>query len=701
MSLALREFRLIFEGVREGVVAVEPPRIRDANPAFCALLGYSHSQLLHLRPTDLASAADEERLADIISEPTAGSVPMRTIAISLRNRQGDEIPVSLRLLQADGCWYLFARRREGAQATAPNPQVRARTRRLEESRNRYRRLVENLADGLVTLNERNEFLYINKTFAGMLGYRARSRLVARAFIDVVAEGDRDRVRRGLKRWEGGTLARFETTLLHEDGSEVPVLLSGRALEHGQDGLPAGVLLLVTDFAERRALLEKLALARQMEALSSLAGGVAHDFNNLLTGILGNASRIRALDGLDQEIDGLARGVEESAELAARLTQRLLALVRGQAPHRKLLDVSELAVQTLRLLDKVIPESIELRTSFDRSLPPVLADESQMQQAVLNLCINARDAMVSAGGSGVLTLSVADGELRKPLDDGGVTVEPAVVLVVSDTGPGIPKALRTRIFDPFFTTKGLGRGIGLGLSNVYALVDAHGGTIEVSAARGGGAKFTLRLPAQPGREPVKLSTPSSATHVARRGRGRILVAEDERAIRQLVASALERQGYEVLVAEDGRVALDLWAKNKGRIDGMVLDVRMPHVDGTEVLRQARADRPDLPAVLSSGFIPEQPTESGEMFTRVVYLPKPYRVPELLRAVATSLRFTDDDVMVRTPPEGMPVTFEGGDTTDTLEPVPPTAGQGFDAARTLTDAEIPSLLQELHALMLDEL
>jgi two-component system, cell cycle sensor histidine kinase and response regulator CckA len=699
MSLALREFRLIFEGVREGVVAVEPPRIRDANPAFCALLGYSHSQLLHLRPTDLASRADRQRLAAIFSEPTAGSVPMRTIDFGLRNRQGDEVPVSLRLLQADGCWYLFARRREGALATAPNPHVRTRTLKLEESRNRYRRLVENLADGLVTLNERGEFLYINKTFAGMLGYRARSRLVARAFIDVVAEGDQDRVRRGLKRWEGGTLARFETTLVHEDGSEVPVLLSGRALEHGQDGLPAGILLLVTDFAERRALLEKLALARQMDALSSLAGGVAHDFNNLLTGILGNASRIRSLDGLDPEIDGLARGVEESAELAARLTQRLLALVRGQAPHRKLLDVSELAVQTLRLLDKVIPESIEVRTSFDRALAPVLADESQMQQALLNLCINARDAMVSAGGAGVLTISVGRGELRKPLDDGGVAVEPAVVLLVSDTGPGIPKELRTRIFDPFFTTKGLGRGIGLGLSNVYALVDAHGGTIEVGAARGGGATFTLRLPAQPGREAAPLSTPSSATHVATRGRGRILVAEDERAIRQLVAAALERQGYEVLVAEDGREALELWGKNLDRIDGMVLDVRMPHVDGTEVLRQARADRPDLPAVLSSGFIPEK-TEADEMFTRVVYLPKPYRVPELLKAVATALQF-DDDVIVGTPPEGVPVSFAGGDTTDTLDPVPSRPGQGFDAARTLTDAEIPSLLQELHSLMLDEL
>ena len=698
MNPVLREFRLIFEGVREGVAIVEGRRLRDANPAFCALLGYSHSQLVRLTTSDLCS--DEQPLVAIFAGTSADSAPIRTLDVALRHRLGDDVAVSLRVLRADQCWYLFARvADEAAVATAPNPAIRARTLKLEESRNRYRQLVENLPDGLVTLNERGEFLYINKTVAKMLGYRARSRLVARAFLDLVTPRDRDRVQRGLRRWEGGTPARFETTLLHADGSEVPVLLSGRALPPARDNRPAGILLLVTDFAERRALLEKLTLARQMEALSSLAGGVAHDFNNLLTGILGNASRIRALDGLDAEIDGLARGVEESAELAARLTQRLLALVRGQAPHRKLLDVAELSEQTLRLLDKVIPDSISVRTSFSRTLPPVLADESQMQQAILNLCLNARDAMVSTGQAGVLTLSVGEGELRKPLDDGGVAVEPAVVVVVSDTGPGIPKALRRRIFDPFFTTKGLGRGIGLGLSNVYHLIDAHGGTVDVSSARGGGAKFTLRLPAQPGRTAVPLSQASRTTQLRGRGTGRILVAEDEDAIRRLVAASLERQGYEVLVAADGKIALELWAQNVDTIDGLVLDVRMPHVDGTEVLRQARRTRPDVPAVLSSGFIPEE-TEKEEVFSRVIYLPKPYRVPELLRAVASSLRLADvHDVEVGTPPNGV-APFDAGDTTDSQDVVPVTAGQGFDSARTLTDQEMPALLMDLHRLMSEE-
>jgi CheY-like chemotaxis protein len=301
-------------------------------------------------------------------------------------------------------------------------------------------------------------------------------------------------------------------------------------------------------------------------------------------------------------------------------------------------------------------------------------------------------MIAAGPTGTLTLTVGEGELKKPLDDGGLAVEQAVVLVISDTGPGIPKALRTRIFDPFFTTKGLGRGIGLGLSNVYALVDAHGGTIEVSGARGGGAQFTLRLPSQPGRTADPLSMASRGTHVPNRGTGQILVAEDETAIRKLVTAALERQGYDVLAAEDGQVALGLWNDHMESIDAMVLDVRMPHVDGTEVLRRARAVRPDLPAVLSSGFIPEE-TESQDQLAGVVYLPKPYRVPELLAAVARALRFAPADGVIATPPDGMKHAFTVGDTTDTQEPVPHSAGRSLDPARTLTEGDMPTILTAL--------
>ena len=685
MSLNLREFQHVFEASREGVLVVDRGQIRDANHAACTLLGYSHKQLCSLADLSLIVVEEDRRsVATLLTRTRPRHDAAPAIDLELLDRGGDPVAASLKAVRADDAWLLFILPRahddEGVDSMRKpqdRGQVRARTRELEESRNRYRTLVENLADGLITLNEHGEFLFVNRPFAAMLGYRARSRLVARHFLDFVVERDVERVRRGLSHWERGEVARFQASLRTREGEEVPVLLAGRALPRGEDGGYRGVLLLVTDFAERQALSERLALARKMDALSSLAGGIAHDFNNLLTGILGNASRIR-LGSDDPEVDELARAVEDSAELAARLTQRLMALVRGQAPHRRLLDVSDLAAHTLGLLGKVMPETIELHTHFQRGLPPVLADESQLQQAILNLCINARDAMMEHSGGGRLTLRVDLDTLQKPIDDGTEVSETAVALTVADTGPGVPQKLRDRVFDPFFTTKGLGRGIGLGLATVYQLIDAHGGTVTVEDGPGAGAMFTLRLPAQPGRLAQEHSQPTRTLSEDSTGEGLILLAEDEDAIRQLVAGALEANGYLVLSARDGREAIDIWNERGADIDLLFLDVRMPHLDGPEVLRLARRDRPDVPAVFSSGFIPEE-SEADEVFEGVHYLPKPYRVPDLLEVVSSARQRRAWTL--------------GGSTTDTVPPVEDVsstemlpvslAGQTVDSARTLVD------------------
>jgi two-component system, cell cycle sensor histidine kinase and response regulator CckA len=683
MTLSLNEFHHLFDSSREGILVVSPPLLRDANHALLDMLGYTHKQLTGLPSVDaLVAPADRDAITRLLKPRPPRSQADPPLHLDLLSRGGDRVAVSLKAVRTEDSWLLFFALDKGdaeldsVRRMADRGAVRTRTKELEESRNRYRNLVENLADGLVTLNQHGEFLFVNKAFAKMLGHRARSRLVARHLLDFVVERDVERVRRGLKRWENGELTRFQASLQTSDGEEAAVLLSGRALPKGPAGEARGVLLLVTDFAERQALSERLALARKMDALSSLAGGIAHDFNNLLTGILGNASRIR-LSTADPEIDSLARSVEDSAELAARLTQRLMALVRGQAPHRRLLDVAELIRHTLGLLGKVMPESIELVTQFAPGIAPVMADESQLQQAILNLCINARDAMVEAGGSGRLTIEVRMGSLQKPMDDGSMVEEAAIILRVSDTGPGVPPKLRERVFDPFFTTKGLGRGIGLGLATVYQLVDAHGGTIDLDEAEGGGARFTLRLPAQPGREAQAHSQPSRTLTERRTGSGTVLLAEDEDAIRNLVAEALRAHGYSVLAAADGAEAIELWKANSGTIDLLFLDVRMPRADGPEVLRRAREDRPQVAAVFSSGFIPEE-TEREEVFSHVLFLPKPYRVPDLIDAVSRALQIGDSLVAGTT--GGMAplvdTTIPGIDTLSA-------PGQGMDAGRTVID------------------
>jgi two-component system cell cycle sensor histidine kinase/response regulator CckA len=695
MGLSNRELALLFEHGRDGVLVLQGGRLVGANPAVRDRLGFSLQQLLRLPALDaLVEPEDRPDLARLLGELAAGRQPppLRLVFVG---RAGDRHPAELRgFADGDRTLLLVQRPRGGEDVGVDSLRrgatPRDRTRELEESRNRYRTLVENLADGLVTLNERGEFLFVNRTFAQMLGYRARSRLVAVPFLDCVAEGDAERVRRGLKRWHRGDVARFQANLRHSGGAEVPVLLSGRALPPDDQGRSRGVLLLVTDFAERQALTERLAQARQMDALASLAGGIAHDFNNLLTGILGNASRIR-IESPSATVDELARAVEDSAELAARLTQRLMALVRGQAPHRRLLDVADIAEHTLGLVGQVLPDSIEVVKRLSRDIPPVLADESQLQQAILNLCINARDAMVEAHGGGTLTIEVAAGRLIKPLDDGATIDEPAVQLRVSDTGPGIPKELRARVFDPFFTTKGLGRGIGLGLATVYQLLDAHGGTIEVGDAPGGGATMTILLPARPGRAAQGHSQPSRTLTSAEipRPTSTILLAEDEQAIRDLVGSALRGRGFQVLAAADGAEAAELWKAHRQEISLLFLDVRMPHLTGPDVLRLARADRPEVPAIFSSGFIPEE-HEEQERFDRVLFLPKPYRIPDLLEALRRGLKLGERSASIDT-------GGRAGETTDhtpafrvdsTLDP-----GATLIDEPAVTPLEIDSLLEDV--------
>ena len=688
MSPYLRDDRLIFETTSEGILVLGDRGLHDANPALCRLLFYSHSQLMRLSVLDLVTAESKAVLERQLNSQTSHPYPDFAFPLTLVDRRGGAVSVQARLLKCEAGWLLFARSAGPAEEVT---EVERAPLARPEGRDRYRQLVEHLADGLVTLNDIGDLLFVNRAFAQMLGEQSRSRLVARPLLEFVATDDRSRVARGIRRWEEGEPTRFEANLRHQNGSMVPVLLSGRLLPSMAEGVPPGLLVLVTDFAERRALVEKLALARQMEALSSLAGGIAHDFNNLLTGILGNASAIRSMTTRDPVLSDLALGVEESAELAARLTQRLLALVRGQAPNRELLEVDELVAETLHLLERVIPDSITIETEFAPGTAPVLADQSQLQQAILNLCINARDAMISHAGGGTLRLSIGPDLVTKPLDDGDVAQEPAVALRVSDSGPGVPAELRRRIFDPFFTTKGLGRGMGLGLSSVFNLAEAHGGSVEVGESILGGAQFVLRLPARPGLKAAKRESASTRPPMPLiGGSGTVLLAEDEDGIRSMVATTLRRQGYDVLAARDGHEALQMWAAHKDSIDLLVLDVRMPHVEGTEVLRQIRAERPKMPAVLSSGFIPKE-EEANTLPANLAYLPKPYRMPELLLVVSRTLAGPVGEDWSTLTPTGNVGSVSAQDT-DSHRPLAP-AGKGFDPGPTLSESEMSPMLSEL--------
>ncbi len=396
--------------------------------------------------------------------------------------------------------------------------------------------------------------------------------------------------------------------------------------------------------ERGALRLQLAHAQKMEAIGRLAGGVAHDFNNMLTAILGYATLILEEAPPASSIHEHADQIRRASESASGLTHKLLAFGRRQVLQAEPLDLGAMFESLLSLVGRVIGERIVIASDAQPGLWPVVADPVQVEQSLVNLAINARDAMPEGGTLHVHVRNhpCPEGELRD-----GYVVLPGdyVQVVVRDTGVGMDETTRKRMFEPFFTTKPKGKGTGLGLSSVYGFVKQSGGYINVTSAPGAGTTIELLLPRAPaGRTPkVEAVFPAAAVSPVRTGSATILVVEDEDAVRALAVSLLERQGYRVIQAANAGGALRVVERDRERIDLLLTDVVMPGMQGPELARLLRLEYPTLPVVFMSGYAAEELTD--EMRRDAVLLPKPFSSATLLDAVGGALdrRSGDPDVI----------------------------------------------------------
>jgi len=394
----------------------------------------------------------------------------------------------------------------------------------------------------------------------------------------------------------------------------------------RNGKLVNVVAMMEDVTDRRRLEEQLIQSQKMESIGLLAGGIAHDFNNILGGILGYASFVKAQLPKEDRMYPHLETIERSALRAAELTSQLLGFARGGKYVVGPLYINDLVQETAELLRGTIEKNIVVETDLDVSSPVIEADASQMQQVLMNLCVNARDAMPGGGGLKITTLRLdrPDAFLRSAPGGGGGAF---VRVDIADTGIGIDKAIRGRIFDPFFTTKEKGKGTGLGLATVYGIVKNHSGFINVESEMGEGTTFSVYIPAVD----KAADRVQEAASTLEGGRETILVVDDEETIRFLVRDVLEEIGYRVLSAGDGLQALELYAGKKAEIDLVILDMTMPGMGGRETFEKLKEINPRVRAILSTGYSEDERARQMLAMGVKAFVQKPYRVDDLASAV----------------------------------------------------------------------
>ncbi len=490
---------------------------------------------------------------------------------------------------------------------------------LKESEAKYRVLFESNPEAMWVYDDTTQrFLAVNDAAVAGYGW-SRDEFLQMSIGDIRPDAERGRVEappsdRGLRhRRKDGSLIDVEV-LAHS------VTFAGRSAQ----------LVLAKDVTERLRLEQQLRQAQKMEAVGRLAGGVAHDFNNILTAILGSAELlIQDLpEGHEHRID--AEEIRRAAQRAADLTRQLLAFSRQQVLAPKVLDLNAVVHGVERMLGRLIGENIELRTTLARDLGAVRADPSQLEQVILNLAVNARDAMPQGGK---LTIETAHADLDEDYARDHVTARTGrhVLLAVSDTGTGMDEATRAHLFEPFYTTKEIGRGTGLGLATVYGVVKQSGGHIWVYSEPGHGSTFKIYLPTvAESPEPVVAAEPLGV-RAATGGTETILLVEDEQIVRNLARRVLIQQGYTVLDAPAGAEALALSDAHSGEIHLLLTDVVMPGIGGRELARRFAARRPDTRLLYLSGYSDDAILRHGLLDPGTFFLQKPFTPQALTNKV----------------------------------------------------------------------
>ena len=502
---------------------------------------------------------------------------------------------------------------------------------LRASEERFRALVENSSYGLLLIDREGRITYTTRSSERHFGWKPEE-MVGRSVFDFLEADDREAV--GVRMVEAlrhpGEVVTAEARFHHADGSWR--IMEGVAVNRLTNRSVRAIIVNVRDLTERRKLEDQLRQSQKMDAIGQLAGGVAHDFNNLLTAILGYCNLMLDDIPLDNPLRSDLEEIRLAGERAAALTRQLLAFSRRQMLQPQIVDINVIVRQLEKLLRRLISADVELVTALTPALPAIRVDPVSIEQVLMNLVVNARDAMPQ-GGRLTIETSQADLDDTYAGAHAGVVAGRYVMLAVTDTGEGMDEATRSRIFEPFFTTKEQGRGSGLGLATVYGIVTQSGGHVWVYSEPGHGTVFKIYLPQA---EAVKTMPVVEHEQAAARKGGweTVLLVEDEHAVRALAREVLRRHGYVVLEARHGVDALRLAERHRDDIHLMITDVVMPHMGGRELAERLVAARPKMRVLFMSGY-----TDQSIMHTHLTpgsaFLQKPFTPESFARKVRSVL------------------------------------------------------------------
>ncbi|WP_049812854.1 PAS domain S-box protein [Bradyrhizobium japonicum] len=619
-----RLFSAVVESSNDAIITKSlDGTITSWNKAAERVFGYSASEAIGRQVDIIMPEGQREEVAEMLARTRNGEVIDQHETVRL-HKSGQPIDVLLSqvpLRSTDG--KIIGASKVARDITERKRAESALNREIEERQ----RIFETSQDLILVTDGYGNFIQISPSVRDILGYKPED-MIGHSAIEFIHPDDLDNTRSEMRAARRGAVKRsFEARYYHYDGHEVTLNWMGTWSEPVKRHFFIG-----RDLTEKQAAEAQLRQVQKMDSIGQLTGGVAHDFNNVLTVITGTIGILADAVADRPELAAITKLIDDAAERGAQLTKHLLAFARKQPLQPREIDVNALALEAAKLLHPTLGEQITIMPQLTEDAWPTLVDPGQLSTAILNLALNARDAMPDGGTLVLETRNIF-------LDDGYASMNPDVVagsyvmIAVSDTGTGIPPDLMERVFDPFFTTKEVGKGTGLGLSMVFGFVKQTGGHIKIYSEEGHGTSVKIYLPRSSGVQETEYESLQNVPIAG--GDEKILIVEDDALVRQYVVTQVKSLGYAALEAANAAEALTIIDADKG-IDLLFTDIIMPgHMNGRQLADEAARRRPDLKTLFTSGYTENAIVHHGRLDSGVLLLAKPYRKSELAKMLRTAL------------------------------------------------------------------